>query len=343
MLVTVYAAHELNRLGLDCNKSYFLFCGSFGDKWLVASFMYEMLSRLPNSMIISDKADISLPRIFVGDQLPRVLTCEANLVEYLRNLCREDQACYMPCNSQLSSEGSILCTPGLRSLHIVDYPYFIHLSARCCARYIDMLRLICFLPINTVPSQPLHLGETELSDAIELLSSTGENINKLIIYNIVNYSHKNLTTNQQRVLIESIFQSGFQPIINISGLDASPIKDIKGAFESIAAISISGHLVKSVFDLVPAVIGVIGGAISIADTFSDCSLLTFATNSNFFPGYSSSLKRNINFLEYEDFKAEPRPDKPRIVRYINLPDHEDIPPATIKSHVDDFLNQISLL
>ncbi len=343
MLTSFNAIDELSRLGLDCNKTYFLFCGSFFDRWFSASFLFELLQANPKALIISDKNDIPLLKIFIGDNISRVLTCNANTIVYLRNVCKQDKTCYMPCASQLSSEGQIATPPGIRSLHIVDYPYFIHLSARGCARYIDMLRLICFLPIDAVSSQPLFLNSIDKSNAEQLLLATGYSIERLVIYNIVNYSHANLTEDQRLELVSAIQESGYTAIINAAGLGGDDINLLSRTYSSARIISIPGHLVKSVFDLVPAVIGVIGGAISIADTFSCCSVLTFATRSIGFPGYTSALKRNVNFLEFENMKAEPRPSNSRIVSCINLPDHEGVSPSAIKNYVKGFLQQVSQL
>ena len=204
MLTSFNAIDELSRLGLDCNKTYFLFCGSFFDRWFSASFLFELLQANPKALIISDKNDIPLLKIFIGDNISRVLTCNANTIVYLRNVCKQDKTCYMPCASQLSSEGQMSTPPGIRSLHIVDYPYFTHLSVRGCARYIDMLRLICFLPIDAVSSQPLFLNSIDKSNAEQLLLATGYSIERLVIYNIVNYSHANLTEDQRLELVSSI-------------------------------------------------------------------------------------------------------------------------------------------
>lgn len=343
MLTTSHSADALSRLGLDCNKTYFLFCGSFGDKWMIASLLTEMLSKNPKIRIISDKLDIPLLRVFLGNLLSRVLTCEGNVVEYLRSICKQDPSCYMPCQSQLSSEGQISCPPGIRSLHTVDYPYFIHLSSRGAARYIDMLRLICFLPIDSTFKQPVHLSDTDLDEAKQILKNTGYNINQMVIYHIVNYSCGNLNEEQEAGVIASISESGYVPVINATGLDPESVARLTQKYPNLGIITIPGHLVKSVSDLVPAVVGVLGGAIGIADTFSSCSFLSFATKSNFFPGYTSAINRNVDLLAFENMKAEPCTAKERIMRLINLPNHEEIAPNIISEHVLGFLNQVSQL
>lgn len=343
MLTTFNALEVLGRIGLDCNKSYFLFCGSFGDKWFIASMLEELLTTHANTRIIADKSDEKLLQIFLGESMARVLACEEHVITYLRNVCRQDPNCYMPCESQLAAEGTINCPPGLRSLHTADYPYFIHLSSRGCARYLDMLRIICFLSIDSIPRQPLYLSPAHHQDAEHLLRQAVLDPRTAAIFNIVNHSHESLSIEQQSALIASATFAGFAPVINVAGLGGDDLTKLNAIHCEVPLILIPGHLVKSVCDIAPIMLGALGGALSIADCFGSCSILTLATKSNFFSGYNTAIKRGVDLTRREDFVAEPRPTAPRLLKYISLPDSGAMNINNLKQDADVFFSQVSNL
>ena len=63
----------LLRSGFSLDNSYYLFCGSYGDKWIIASMLGHLFDHDAKALVIASNDDRELLRIFLGERISRVL------------------------------------------------------------------------------------------------------------------------------------------------------------------------------------------------------------------------------------------------------------------------------
>ncbi|MEB3354231.1 MAG: hypothetical protein VKM34_08350, partial [Cyanobacteriota bacterium] len=277
MLIYKRTSDILQASGLSLDRTYYLLCGSFGDRYWIASMLHHLLEADPAAVILVKEADREIARIFLGPELSRCLFVAEATYGSLVQLCRDDPNSYMPGKRQGLDATRDIPKGCIRSLHIVDYPYFAALNTKRLVRYIDLLRLMMGVPAATQIRMPPFLEERDGEAAEEVLAAAGLTGPKNAIINLVTFTHRNLPLEIYGQLEAELLCHGFALAYNVAQNNKPEIQEYLQPPSGRTAMTIPAHLMKPVYDGVDLVIGVIGGAMSIADSYSRCHCFTLHT------------------------------------------------------------------
>jgi hypothetical protein len=277
---------------LDRRLNYFLLHASFGDKWFILSLLTAHFENYPTSRVIAGTKDRELIELFVGETCLRerfIFIDEATL-----NRISSKFRPISPVSSQIidswSAPGCLhTITPYLlknglppgtiRHLHLCYYPYFNDLIIVHAVGYMTLQKTILYLPFSTKPRQPTFYRKEdyeELDRIIESSSDPSETKNlPFILFNVVNFSHQPLALSQIS-LASGLFESaGFRIIINSAQSNQrSDLLALAGNRQNLSVVDIPPRLLALVCNAAYAVIGVLGGAMSIAAQFSSTHILS---------------------------------------------------------------------
>ena len=301
----------LLRGGCSLDNSYYLFCGSFGDRWVIASMLCHLFDHDDKAYVLAATCDMELLRIFLGERMNRVIPVDENFALEIRWACKADPHSYMP-----SADGgtALRTSPQrgcIRSLHIVDYPYFVELNTSYYVRYLNLLRIIMHIPEGTMMAMPPFLDSADEECAKALLRDAGLLNCKSAIVNPVNFTHRALSLEACIAVCDLLRCRGYKVAFNISQSPdchmASNLKNGTGA----SIVSMPGHLLKTIYDKISLCLGSHGGAMTIANAFGACNVFSVYTPCLFFEKLNYA---SIDIQEFEKMLAEPRPVKPRLAR-----------------------------
>ncbi len=299
MLIYKRTSEILQASGLSLDRTYYLLCGSFADRYFIASMLHHLLAADPVAVILINEADREIARIFLGPKLASCLFVTPSVYGALVQSCREDPHAYMPGKRQGLDGVRDIPRGCIRSLHIVDYPYFIALNSNRMVRYLDLLRTIMALPPGSEPRMPPFLEERDEMEAEEVLTAAGLAPGKRAIINLVTFSHQSLPLKIYDQIEADLLSDGYTIAFNVAQNNNAEIQGFLQARSDRHAMAIPGHLMKPVYDRVDLVIGVIGGAMSIADSYSCCHVFTIHTPAVYFPQLDSYAG---NPFEYENMR-----------------------------------------
>ena len=340
MLQNTRTSDILLRGGFSLDYSYYLFSANYADKWIIASLLGYLFDHDDKAYVIAANSDMEILRIFLGERMNRVIPADENSVLQIQHACQADPNSYMP---PAGSGTSIRPSPQrgcIRSLHIVNYPYFAELSACQYARYLDMQRMIMFIPGTTKMSMPLFVNSADEEHAQRVLSDAGLLNCKSAIVNPVNFTNRSLSFEGFCAVSELLHLCGYKVAFNVA--QSSDPDMAKNLHERTGAsiLSLPGHLMKTIFDNITLCIGAAGGALAIADAFSTCNVFSITTQSNVSLA-ADAPRKLIDTLEFEIFKAEPRPKKAHFYKASSfLPGSQADEIALIEIELKDFLNYI---
>jgi len=334
MLIYKRTSDILQASGLSLDRTYYLLCGSFGDRYLIASMLHHLLEADPAAVILVKEADREIARIFLGPELSRCLFVAEATYGSLVQLCRDDPNSYMPGKRQGLDATRDIPKGCIRSLHIVDYPYFAALNSNRLVRYQELLRLMMDLPAASEPRMPPFLEERDGDAAEEVLAAAGLRGQRNAIINPVVFSHKNIPLDIYTEIEAELLKRGFNVAFNVAQSYKPEIQQFLQAKSSRKALAIPAHLIKPVFDRVNLVIGVNGGAMGLADSFSCCHCFTLSTPAMYFPVLD---RYPGNPLAYEAFRPLPRPSVERHLGWhlILTPNDEARIPALFAQFLED--------
>ena len=301
----------LMRGGCSLDNSYYLFCGSFGDRWVIASMLGHLFDHDDKAYVLAATGDMELLRIFLGERMNRVIPVDENFALEIRWACKADPHSYMP---SADSSTALRASPQrgcIRSLHIVDYPYFVELNLSRYVRYINLLRIIMHIPEGAMMAMPPFLDSADEERAEAVLRDAGLLNCKSAIVNPVNFTHRALSLETCISICDLLKCRGYKVAFNIAqSSDAQMASNLKhGTGASI--ISMPGHLLKTIYDKVSLCVGSYGGAMTIAIGFGGCNVFSVYTPCLFFEKLNYA---SIDIHEFEMMLAEPRPAKPRLLR-----------------------------
>ena len=282
---------------LDRRLNYFLLHASFGDKWFILSLLPAHFEKYPTSRVIAGTKDKELIALFVGE------TCLGErfifIDEVTLNQISSKFRPISPVSSQIidswSAPGCLhTITPYLlknglppgtiRHLHLCYYPYFNELFNVHAVGYLTLVKTILYLPFSAKPRQPTFYRKEdyEALDRITQSSSDPSETKNLpfILFNVVNISHQPLSLFQIS-LVSAIFESGgFRVIINSAqSKQRDDFLALTCNRKGLSVVDVPPRLLALVCDAAYAVIGVLGGAMSIAAHFSGTHILSLQSTS----------------------------------------------------------------
>ena len=290
-----------NLVNLFENKyNYFVFQGSYGDKWLILSLLYAHLERYKNTIVLASYSDQELVRIFINAKRIKrnFVFLDQEVINFLSSCFRPQgefstqiidayshKKCYHTITPFLLKNG--LPSGTIRHLHLVYYPYFNELINIHGVSYAALQKIILYLPYNIKPKNPQYFRKKDVDAARKLINSpqnqSKKEIRKLILFNIVNFSQEQLLARHIKLISKICILYGFKVLINIAQIEKSSLglNEIKKNLysPSVQYINIPPHLLSLVCNKVYAVIGVLGGAMSVAVQFSNAHILSLHTPS----------------------------------------------------------------
>jgi hypothetical protein len=145
-------------------------------------------------------------------------------------------------------------------------------------------KTILYLPFSAKPRQPTFYRKEdyeELDRIIESSSNPSEKKNlPFILFNVVNFSHQPLALSQIS-LASGLFESaGFRIIINSAQSNQrAGLLALAGNRQNLSVVDIPPRILALVCNAAYAVIGVLGGAMSIAAHFRGSHILSLQSTS----------------------------------------------------------------
>lgn len=272
---------------LDKKYSYFIFSASFGDKWLILSFIPEFINLYPNVRIIASETDRDLIRIFIGEKsiISRVVFFKEEQIRILSNLVNPLSASSFQIVSdeaQLVQVESVLKNGfpknRIRHLHIVKYPYFSDLHLYHGVSYGTLLKMLLYLPIESKPICPTHYTDKDFIDAKNIYAMCERSIlNNKVLFNVTSITNSCLSIHQINVVINEMLSKGFQIFINVSGYpDVETLIRTAHKNDDVQFIDIPGYLLALVSEAIGSVFGVMSGAMCVAALFSSSNILSLS-------------------------------------------------------------------
>ena len=282
---------------LERRLNYFLLHASFGDKWFILSLLPAHFENYPTSRVIAGTKDRELVELFVGETCLRerfVFIDEAAL-----NRLSSKFRPISPVSSQIIDSWSApgcfhAITPNLlkngfppgtiRHLHHCYYPYFNELFNIHAVGYMTLVKTILYLPFSAKPRLPTFYRKEDHEELVRITesSSVPSKTKKLpfILFNAVNISHRPLAVSQIS-LVSALFESaGYRGIINSAqSTNRAEFLALTWSRENLSVVDIPPRILALVCNAAYAVIGVLGGAMSIAAHFSGTHILSLQSTS----------------------------------------------------------------
>lgn len=340
-------AHEFS---LDPQYSYFLLYASYGDKWVILSYLKKFLELQQNARIIAAPEDRELIRIFVGlETLSRqFIFIDSHTIKKFSDEIGPLSASTAPLwvdYSSLDQTRAVLKlgfpAGGIRHLHIVKYPYFSDLILVHGVSYSTLIKTFLYLPSKVKPAKPIYYNDNDRRGANDIINNLINKSVKSVIFNTVNFSHEPFSIHQIDVIIREFESENIQVLVNVTQmLDPSSLDGMLSNSKMAKSFTIPGHLYDLIIEEVSGVFGVTGGAMSIACVFSTRHIINLWTTPRGFDYSFDNLfgGKDIWKLYDEDFKCL---FPGRIVEDVQIGKLSELPDAELQSIVRDFARKIS--
>jgi hypothetical protein len=348
--------------GLDKKLNYFVLHASFGDKWFILSLIQEHLDTYGTSRVIAGVKDRGLVELFVGPRLAaeKFIFIEQDVLDRL-------SSCFRPISKVSTQIADSWFAPGcmhtltpyllanglpsgtIRHLHLCYYPYFNELFNIHAVGYIKLLKTLLYLPHSAEPKLPEHYSDDDRQQVEDITSAVSapkqSPLRKFILLNAVTISHKPLEIQHLHCIISEAEQLGFSVLVNVALSNrATEIQDMVSGFGSSSAMAVPPRLLALVSQKAHAVIGALGGAMSIAVQFSQSHILSFQTPAlgTGFPDemlYANRGKGNLWKWADEDW---PCLHPGRIMQNEYVGDPEILPCEKLAATTRSFLQEVTL-
>jgi len=281
---------------LNPKLNYFVLHASYGDKWLILSMLGAHFKFYPQSRVLAyledrplidlffESSEISSRFIFINRlsliKLNSFFGPNSRLTQPLMD--RSEISSGLPVTPYVLNSG--LPAGTLRPLHIIHYPYFEDLMYSHGVSYGSLLKTIMYLPFTAMPVKPVFYNTVHLQRLADLFEfdnlkySQYEKKDNSVLINPVNFSHLALNESQLEVLILCIIANGFTVIVNYAqAVCPDSISKLAKENQLIKIVSIPSDLMPLASCIVSAVIGVLGGAMSVSALFGCAHILSLQT------------------------------------------------------------------
>lgn len=339
------------------DAAYFLFYASFGDKWLIASFLESFFDAYPKVRIVASELDREFLRIFVGSQrlgANFIFLSQETIVKFSDNIIPGSaitDPIFINPKSQSQTDDLLLqgFPPGiLRHMHLVKYPYFSDLLLEHGVSYAALQKMILYLPSAVKSKRPAHFCDSDFVLVEEIFPfSSRKNDNKIVLFNIYNITHLGLTYEQIEKILRIFESREIEVCVNVTNYPFQDrIKNIIAPFSGVYLVEIPGHVYSLFSQRVDGVFGVMGGAMNATVQFSDTHCLSLHASSesfkkNFytiFGGKFSDSKENV-WKYYDQDWPSLFPD--RFIENIDIGNPSDFPDEELTQLVFRFCDEIS--
>lgn len=248
--------------------SVYLYVGSFGDLYDIASFLPCILDARPEILILADSSFRDVLRVFLGEHCvsERILFLSEFKLHRVRHLIGlgsphlENQKC------------STFRNPGIRSSIFPDNPREWYAFNHCNEMKNSLYASIFKIDSMLLPRAPAYISESEVKMVNEL--TKGLDAAPSCLINPKANTHLSLTFDQWVKMLVCLSTSGIHPICNVYGLNYSE-RNALGRYAD--CIEIPGHLMSYIINRFDCVAGPMGGAIGVAYDFTDTNISTFLT------------------------------------------------------------------
>ena len=140
-------------------------------------------------------------------------------------------------------------------------------------KYIDAIRVILDCRESVIPIMPRY-NQTDRQEVSSLLNNCLQKDSKNILYFPINYSNKALSEESFHNLLSSLKEQHYNITFNVHGGDRKLTDMLKNYGQT---IDIPGHLLPLVQSKFEYVMGIFGGAMSIALSFSKATCIALLT------------------------------------------------------------------
>jgi len=345
---------------LDRRLNYFLLHASFGDKWFILSLLPAHFENYPTSRVIAGTKDEELIELFVGEKCLRerfIFIDEATLYRVSSKFRPISPVSSQIIDSWSAPGCSGTVTPYLlknglppgtiRHLHLIFYPYFSELIILHAVGYMTLQKTILYLPFSTKPRQPTFYRKDDYEELDRIIQSPSDppEIKNLpfILFNVVNFSHKPLALSQISLVSAHFDSAGFRVIINSAqGKQRTDFLALASNCKKLSVVDIPPRLLALVCNAAYAVVGVLGGAMSIAAQFSSAHILSLQSTSLYTGCEDDDLfagkgKGNLWFWADQDW---PCLSPERVMVNEHIRDPQSLSDESLWKLIDSFLVKI---
>jgi hypothetical protein len=225
---------------------------SYGDKWVILSYLKKFLELQQNARIIAAPEDRELIRIFVGlETLSRqFIFIDSHTIKKFSDEIGPLSASTAPLwvdYSSLDQTRAVLKlgfpAGGIRHLHIVKYPYFSDLILVHGVSYSTLIKTFLYLPSKVKPAKPIYYNDNDRRDANDIINNLINKSVKSVIFNTVNFSHEPFSIHQIDVIIREFESENIQVLVNVTQmLDPSSLDGVLSNSKMAKSFTIPGHL-----------------------------------------------------------------------------------------------------
>lgn len=282
---------------LDYSLNYYVLNASFADKWLILSYLPEHLDRYPSSRVIALHNDAPLISLFIkqDDINFRIIFIDTidfqGLSEYFHSASLLSLPlagggyvadCGLNVTQYFIKNGFPEST--IRHLHIINYPYFNELYSIHGVSYGILLKLLLYLPAESMPLTCLNYSDIDHRQSFALSSGTKDEYSRMpsFLLNVVNLSQLPLAQQQISHIVRLLESFEYRVLLNTaqSG-DETKFRAIVADSTYSSTINIPSRLLGLVSDRCVGVIGVLGGGMNISCQFSKSHILSLQTPSRY--------------------------------------------------------------
>jgi len=277
---------------LDRRLNYFLLHASFGDKWFIISLLPPHFENYPTSRVIAGTKDKELIELFLGETCLRerfIFIDETTL-----NLISSKFRPISPVSSQIIDSWSApgcfhAITPYLlknglppgtiRHLHLCYYPYFNELFNIHGVGYLKLVKTMLYLPSSASPRQPTFYRKEDYEELGRIIEPSSVPLKTknlpFILFNAVNFSHQPLALFQISLACALFESAGYRVIINSAqSKQRADFLAFTCNRKNLSVVDVPPRTLALVCNAAYAVVGVLGGAMSIAVQFSSAHILS---------------------------------------------------------------------
>ena len=263
--------NDVNLKSASKPRRIYLFVGSYGDLYDIASFLTSILTLNPDILIVADYSYYDLLRVFLGNRLLDDFVIFSSNI----SLQRKRQIYSLHTNqstSTLTTCSGIKVYSSIMADHRAVRNSFNHDHIDKVTVYNSIFSTshMCSpcLPSFFTPEDYL-LVDTSLFSIREKMTSMPS-----ILFTVNTNTHYNFTDDQVLFIVKRFQESSVLPVLNLHGLTDSQVE----IFSSICpSLSLQGHLMSILIQMFDCISGTMGGALNVAHDFTTTNIVSVLT------------------------------------------------------------------